>query len=224
MTNNRVLIVAAHPDDEVLGCGGTIAKHVGDGDEVHVLILCGREYNRKHSEEVNAEEWKCLEKAKEILGYKCAWHPTPMLPDGDLDTLSIRDIIDPIEKILKYDYDIAYVPFGEDVHQDHRAVFKACMIAMRPISKHRVNKILAYEVPSTTDQNPYFNSFRPNVFVDIMKYIHKKEEALAHYERESRVAPHPRSRYGIRCYASFRGLQANMQLAEAFMLIRELID
>lgn len=222
--SNRVLVVAPHCDDEVLGTGGTIGKHVDAGDEVHVLVLCGREYNRKHSEDVNAEEWKCLEKAKEILGYKCAWHPTPMLPDGDLDTLSIRDIIDPIEKILKYDYDIVYIPWKDDVHQDHRAVFKACMIAMRPISKRKVKKILAYEVPSTTDQNPYFHSFTPNVYVDIGKYIHKKEEALACYEREKRVAPHPRSRYGVRTYASFRGLQANVNLAEAFMLIRELRD
>ena len=224
---NEVLIVAAHPDDEVLGTGGVIAKHVGDGDGVTVLILCGREYDRVHSEEVNAEEWLCTLEAQKILGYQRALHPTPMLPDGDLDITSIRDIIAPIEEVCEsFEPDIAYIPFGEDVHQDHQAVFKACMIAMRPISKHKVRKILAYEVPSTTDQNPYFHSFRPNVYVDIdsTERISKKRIALACYKREMQDYPHPRSQAGMEIYARFRGLQSGFIYAEAFMLIREMVD
>ncbi len=220
---SNVLVVAAHMDDE-MGFGGTIAKHVADDDEVTILFLCGREYNRVHSEEVNAEEWKCAEEAQKILGYKNAIHPTPMLRDGDLDIISIRDIIGPIESVIgNFTPDIAYVPWKDDVHQDHKRVFEACMIAMRPISKVKIPKIYCYETPSTTDQNPWMHSFRPNVFVSVAgSPIANKIEALKCYKRECRGNPHPRSPEGIYRYAEFRGLQAGFKLAEAFMLIREL--
>lgn len=222
---NKVLVVCAHMDDEI-SIGGTIAKHVDDGDDVVVLFLCGREYDRIHSEKTNAEEWECTLEAQEILGYRYAFHPTPMLRDGDLDITSIRDIIEPIEKgSEEYKPDIVYIPWGEDVHQDHQAVFKACMIAFRPVSKHRVKKILCYECPSTTDQNPWMNSFRPNVFVELSgEEMNKKLNALLCYKREGRKRPHPRSPYGVEGYARFRGLQSGYKLAEAFMLIREVVD
>lgn len=232
MTKNRVLIVAPHMDDAELGVGGTIGKHVDDGDDVTVLFLCGREYNWVHSEAVNAEEWKNVLKAKEKLGYKEALHATPMMRDGELDTYPLRDIIAPIERVSSaIEPDIVYIPWKGDVHQDHQAVFKACMIAFRPVRNvcrldYAIKRLLCYEVPSTTDQNPYFHSFRPNVFVSIGgSPIGNKVEALKCYKRECRINPHPRSSEGIYAYGRFRALQGGIgKYAEAFMLIRELRD
>lgn len=217
----KVLIIAPHMDDEVLGCGGTIAKHVNQGHTVSVCVVANRAYGHKYDDELIAVEKQAVKAAKEILGYKRLIFLD--LPDEQLDSKLIEVIV-PLEALLlEIKPDIVYVNHRGDVNQDHQAVFKAAMVACRPISAHQVHKILAYEIPSSTDQSPPFEevTFIPNYYVDITPFLEKKIQALSCYQREARLFPHPRSPEGISIYAQKRGMEIGFQAAEAFAVIRD---
>lgn len=218
----KILVIAPHMDDEVLGVGGTIARHVAEGDEVYVCFVAHRVYDHKFDEEKNKTEVQCALKAKEVLGYKEAEFFN--LNDERLD-VCIQDILIPLEAYInKINPVVVYVNHRGDNHQDHRAVFQAAMIALRPFANKGIKKILSYEVPSSTEQSPPFNEFAflPNFYVNIEKYLKTKITALHCYQTEKREFPHPRSDKGVEILAMKRGSEVGFKAAEAFMLIREI--
>jgi len=216
----RVLIIAPHMDDEVLGVGGTIARYVDEGHHVSVCIVANRAYDHRYNEAYIDREKKASLKAKEILGYQEIAYLD--LPDEQLDARLI-DVIVPMEEYLWQNRpDVVFLNHGADNHQDHRAVFKAGMIACRVISSFKVRKILCYEVPSATDQAAPFqeNSFLPNYYVNVEKYIDQKTNAIQCYSHELKKFPHPRSKKGVKVYSQKRGMEIGFAAAEAFMIIR----
>lgn len=208
-------------DDEVLGMGGTIAKHVSDGDEVYVCFVAHRIYGHRYDEDKNRAEIECALKAKEVLGYKEAEFLN--LNDERLDAC-IQDILIPLEAYInKIKPEVVYLNHGGDNHQDHKAVFQAGMIALRPAVALYVKRILCYEVPSETDQSPPLNhlAFLPNFYVNIAKYLQTKIDAFHCYHTEKREFPHPRSDKGLEILAMKRGSEIGFNAAEAFIIIRD---
>lgn len=217
----NVLVISAHMDDEILGMGGTIAKHVKAGDSVSVCIACKRAYNHQFDPKVVEEEKAAARRAAKVLGYQDTHFLD--LRDEMLDE-RLLDIIVPLEEVvLKVRPDVVYTHHRGDSNQDHRAVFQASMIACRALSQHKVPRLLSYEVPSSTEQAPPFPeyAFQPNFYVNISEFLDRKIEAMKAYARELREFPHPRSAKGIEIFAQKRGMEVGFQAAEAFMMIRD---
>ena len=221
ISSKTVLVIAPHMDDEVLGCGGTIVKHVEHGDKVHVCFVAHRIYNHQYDEDKMAVELRHSKRASDVLAY----HGSTFLDlhDERLDK-AIQDIIIPLEKyVYKLEPDIVYSPFCYDNNQDHRAVAQAVQVILRPMTARFLHRWLMYETPSSTEQSPNVGTpvFSPTVYVDIEPYFDTKLDALKCYVSESRKFPHPRSPEGIKALAMKRGMEAGLRLAEAFMLVRE---
>lgn len=218
----KVFVIAPHMDDEVLGVGGTICRHIEMGDEVFVCIVANRAYGHKYDDVAIAEEKSNAKDAKRVLGYKEVRFLD--LPDERLDGV-LQDIIIPLEDAYNdVAPDVAYVCHRGDNNQDHRAVFQAAMVACRPHGAGNLKALYSYEVPSSTDQAPPVpeQAFIPNRYVDISSYLSRKVEALRCYERELRPFPHPRSEEGVVTYAKKRGSEVGMMAAESFLILREL--
>ncbi len=218
----RVLVIAPHMDDEVLGVGGTIARHVSSGDDVYVCFAAHRVYDHRYDEVQNRAEMQNALKAREVLGYKEAKFFN--LDDERLDAC-IQDVIIPIEAYLdEVKPEVVYINHGGDNHQDHKAVFQAGMVALRPNINVGIKRILCYEVPSSTEQSPPLGEFAflPNFYMNIEKYLPTKINALHCYEREKREFPHPRSDKAVEILAMKRGSEVGLNAAEAFMVIKEL--
>jgi LmbE family N-acetylglucosaminyl deacetylase len=217
----RVVVIAPHMDDEVLGTGGTIARHVALGDDVSVCIIAHRVYNHRFDEEKNRFEVACTHEARKVLGYRETAFLN--LPDERLDA-SLQEILIPLEDQLKrFDPETVYIPHRGDLNQDHRAVFQAAMIALRPYASPGVRRILSYEVPSSTDQAPPFPeyAFLPTCYVNIGDFLGRKIEAFRCYRTESRPFPHPRSEEGLTAVARKRGTESGFPAAEAFVVVRD---
>ncbi len=217
----KILVIAPHMDDEVLGCGGVIGKHREKGDEVWVIFIAHRIYKHQFNEDRNNIEKSHALKAKEVLNY----HESIFLDLNDerLD-LCIQDIIIPLEQhVEEIRPEIVYLPFRGDNNQDHRAVFDAARVVLRPLATPYIKQLYAYEAPSSTEQSPPLpeNAFLPNYYVDIEKYIDNKIKALNCYETERRSFPHPRSEEALIVLAQKRGIEIGFKHAEAFMVLRE---
>ncbi|MDD5108766.1 MAG: PIG-L family deacetylase [Candidatus Omnitrophica bacterium] len=220
MAKHKVLIIAAHMDDEVLGCGGIICKHKAAGDKVTVIFVAHRIYNHCFNKEENGVEEKHALKAKKALGYDNVVFLG--LNDERLDAC-LQDLIIPMEKHVKaIKPDIVYLPFRQDNNQDHRAVFDAARVALRPAVTPFIKEINMYEVSSSTEQSPPLieTAFLPNFYVNISHFINKKIKGLACYETESRLYPHPRSEKALKALAQKRGTEIGYDYAEAFVSIR----
>lgn len=207
-------------DDEVLGMGATIARRVQEGDQVHVCCVAHRVYDHVYDETKNRFEKQCAQRAQAVLGYKEVSFFD--LPDERLDAC-LQDTIVRLEACLKQvQPDIVYVNHRGDNHQDHRAVFQAAMVALRPSSNPAVQTVLCYETPSSTDQAPPVleAAFLPNCYVNVAGYLEKKLAALRCYEIESRAFPHARSEEAVRALAIRRGVEAGFSAAEAFGILR----
>lgn len=222
--NKVVLVVAAHPDDEILGCGGTIARHIKDGDKVHVLILAEGITSRATdgSQEKLASLAQAAKRANEILGSTSL--TLHNFPDNRMDSLDLLDVVQVIEKhISKLQPDTVYTHHIGDVNIDHQITHKAVVVACRPLPKHCVQTLLFFETPSSTEwQTPGSGtSFTPNWFVDISSSIEKKLKALEAYESEMRPWPHARSIKALEHLASWRGANIGVNAAEGFLLGRQ---
>jgi len=217
----KVMVISPHMDDETLGMGGTIAKHVSCKDEVSVVIVAHRVYDHKFDPIINQKESQAAKSAKEILGYQ---HLTLLgLPDERLDNC-IQDLLIPLEKEYNvFKPDILYTCHYGDNNQDHRAVFEAVRILGRASSPVKVAKFLCYEVLSSTEASPPLvqNAFMPNYYVDIESFIEKKLAAFKCYEKEQRPFPHPRSFEGVNVLAKKRGMEVGFNFAEAFVVLRD---
>lgn len=220
----KILTVAAHPDDETLGAGATMALHAARGDEVWALVLTEGVTSRHGRVE---QQISCLERACDVLGVKRL--VLGGLPDQRLDTLSLLEVIDPIERcIAELEPDVVLTHFMEDVNQDHRIVFRATMVAARPLPGQPVRRLMCFETPSSTEWAPPFPGtvFSPNVFVDASTSLATKLEAMSAYadafSSEVRPWPHPRSLEALEAYARRHGAAVGVEAAEPFMLVREI--
>jgi LmbE family N-acetylglucosaminyl deacetylase len=220
----KILVIATHPDDEVLGCGGVIARHVAANDDVHVLVVTRgiSEIFPVHQVEETRRE---LQLAHSILGVK---HVTFLdFPAPKLDTVPEYVLADAIgDSIMKIQPKIIYLPHQGDLHVDHRAVNRATLVAARPINRLAVWRLLCYETLSETEWAPPFgnDAFIPTVFVDISAFLEKKLQAMACYRSQLKEPPHPRSLHSIELLARLRGSTVGLPAAEAFMLVREIIE
>jgi LmbE family N-acetylglucosaminyl deacetylase len=222
----NVLIIAAHPDDEVLGCGGTAARLAAEGHEIIVLILGeGATSRRPSKESANRSEVSALAKmsqrAAAILGL--AEVVQAGLPDNRFDSLDLLDVVKCVEtQIDHFKPQRVYTHHPGDLNVDHEITARAALTATRTLPGQTVRELYCFEIPSSTEwsfqrRNPIFVA---NAFVAIQATLERKVEALAAYESEMRSFPHPRSAEAVRAYATRWGSVAGVESAEAFELIR----
>ena len=219
-----ILCVVAHPDDEALGIGGTIIKHIEQGDDVNIVIFSLGE-DSKLSNNINsarrlksAKEWskRTGSNIYSILNY----------PDQKLDTIPKLEIIQILEKILKtLRPDILYTHHDGDINHDHQTVSHAILTALRPMNALALkSEIRTFETVSSTEQAPYTDryAFKPNYYVDIDDVWKKKIKALEAYKNELGAYPHPRSIKSLEALAIKRGIESGLNKAEAFCIIRKI--
>ena len=221
-----VLVVAAHPDDEVLGCGGTMRRLAQDGMDVAIAIL-GEGITSRFDEPGEADQAKvdglhdCSREAARLLG---AQEPLMYgLPDNRFDTVPMLDVVKIVESLVgRLAPRVIYTHSGGDLNIDHGVVHRAVLTATRPLAGSPVDEVYAFEVPSSTEWafQQFGPAFRPNVFVEIQDTIGAKVEAMACYESEARPFPHPRSPEALRAISGRWGSVVGCEAAEAFELVR----
>jgi len=223
----NVLVIAAHPDDEVLGVGGTVLKHIEKGNEVNCLIMGEGITSRFNSRieapknELNKLKEKCL-KSGEILGYSNIDFFD--LPDNRFDSKNLLDIVKIIEKKLDtYKPNVIYTHFDGDLNIDHKITAQAVLTACRPLPNNIITELLSFDTASATGWGFSSNYFKPNVFIDITDQIEIKLNAMSVYDSEIFEYPHPRSIKALKIRASFWGSQVGIKYAEAFQLNRQII-
>lgn len=218
----NILVLAPHPDDEVMGCGGAIARHAQNGDAVYLLIVT-KAYTPEWSEEFIKNRPKEVAAANKILGIKKTFFLD--FPTVKLDTIPQKTLNAAIEKVIKeVAPDIMYIPHKGDLNRDHRLVFEAALVANRPFhNPNPVGKIMSYEVLSETDWGQALDVFVPGVYVDISDVFDKKKEAMRVYSSELKEYPHPRSIEIIEALAKKRGSECGFKMAEGFTVVREII-
>lgn len=227
-TNMNVLCVAAHPDDEVIGPGGTLAKHAADDDVVHVCILSDGVTSRydevtPEAEKEIARRRSQAEEATEVLGVDSVSFHT--FPDNQFDSVPLLDIVKEVEaEIAEHEPKVIYTHHYGDLNVDHELTCRAVLTAARPLEGSPVRRILAFETLSSTEWGTPIsdNSFQPTVFVGIESQIDKKIEALEKYGEELEPHPHPRNPENIRNVSRVWGARSGLRYAESFVLIREI--
>jgi len=218
----RVLVLAAHPDDEVLGMGGTIAVHVDAGDEVRIVVVTdGSSTQYPGDAETRARKEDEAVRAATELGVADYRHLD--LPDMRLDTLPHVEVNRVVEQhVGECAPEVVYTPHP-DVNLDHRVLFDSVAVATRPVPGQAVRRVLTYAPTSSTEWTPApLNWFVPNWFVDVSATIERKIVAFAQYETERRDYPHPRSERAIRAASEFYGASCGVAHAEPFVLLRNL--
>jgi LmbE family N-acetylglucosaminyl deacetylase len=226
----NILVVAAHPDDEVLGCGATMALHSARGERVHVLLVgegitsrgtAGSQNHRLSLKRLNDSS----KRANRILG--TASLTLAGLPDNRLDSVDLLTVVQLIEKAIRdLRPTVVYTHHGGDLNIDHQIVHRAVLTACRPTPGHPVKSLLFFEVPSSTEWNysPAVPAFSPKMFVNVSKSISKKLAALRAYGSEMRPWPHARSLKAIEHLARWRGSNVGVPAAEAFEVGRLTTD
>lgn len=223
----NVLVFAAHPDDEVLGCGGTIARLSQEGQDVYIAILgegITSRYPQRHQADKTlvdalrnrSRQVAGLLRAKELFSYS--------FPDNRFDTVPLLDVVKIIEELIeRLKPEIIYTHHSGDLNVDHAIMHRAVLTATRPHIDHPVKRLYAFEVPSSTEWAfDQYSPFQPNTFVDISATMEKKIEAMALYENEARRFPHPRSPQALKAIGRRWGSAAGLACAEAFKLIRDI--
>lgn len=218
-----VLIVAAHTDDEALGCGGTIARHVAEGDTVYAVFMADGVTSRAGADLDDLRRRNAAaENVRVILGIKENFYLG--LPDNRMDSIPLIDVVQKLEPIVnKLNPNIVYTHHHGDLNVDHRITHKAVMTACRPMPGSSVHAIYAFEVMSSTEWAPMDAApFIPNHFIDIEKYLDRKIQALEIYKIEMRKKPHSRSFEHLQHLARHRGNSVGMEAAEGFVTLRTL--
>ncbi len=224
------LVIAAHPDDEVLGCGATIARLVAEGWQVHILIVAEGATSRSVSRDPLSHQAdlsdlaKCAEAANNILGSTSL--KLCSLPDNRMDGLELLDVVKLIETEIDHNKpSLVLTHHTGDVNIDHRVLHDAVIAACRPQPGYSVKNLLFFEVSSSTEWRPAASGmvFAPNYFYDVTDYLAQKLEALRAYQSEMRDFPHPRSIEATEHLARWRGAIVGCAAAEAFMLGRTII-
>jgi len=227
--NEKTLIIAAHPDDEILGCGGTIARLSKEGHDVFVAILgegiTSRYMKREQTDQGVIKDLQTQSRqVSKLLGVKELFMYD--LPDNRFDTVPLLDIVKILEKLIQ-DLNPAaiYTHYKGDLNIDHNITFRAVMTAARPLKGCSVREIRAFEIASSTEWSfgQLDRPFTPNLFVDISETLNQKIEAMQIYENESRVFPHPRSPESLTATATRWGSTVGADAAEAFEIVRSII-
>lgn len=220
----KVLVISPHPDDETLGCGGTILKHKDTGDKIYWLIITNIYIKNGWDKNIVEERQKEIETVAEMYGFEKIFNLN--YPAAKLDIIPLQEIINSISKvILEVEPEIVFLPNRSDVHTDHQITFKAAYSCTKNFRYPFIKKILMYETLSETEFAPALpeNTFIPNVFVDITKYFEKKLEIFKIYKSEVMEEPLPRSLRVIEAHAKYRGSRIGRKYAEAFVLLEEII-
>lgn len=223
---NKVLIIVAHPDDEVLGMGGTIAKYVSSGYEVALLIVTDGSTSQYKDDpqlkEILENKKKETRIAADILGITRVYYGGQ--PDMKLDMTEHTAVNAAIEAVIdEFDPDVVYTHFEGDVNKDHQCVYQSALVACRPIPGQKIKELYSFSVPSSTEWSPQNSKtvFVPNIYVDIDgDYAEKKYGAMAAYETELREYPHPRSIEALKILDKSVGLQVGLKCAESFIAHR----
>lgn len=223
----KVLCVATHPDDEIIGVGGTLARHAAEGDEVAVAILskAGPARFKEMTPEVErrvAERRDCTRRACQVLGVDAVDFYD--FPDNAFDEVPLLDIVKAVEEEIRaYEPDVIYTHHYGDLNVSHELTCRAVMTAARPLPDVGIERILAYETLSNSEWSvpDGRNRFDPSVFLDVSDHLDAKLDALAEHEIELREHPHPRTAENVRRNARLWGAKAGVQAAEAFELLRE---
>ncbi|RMF64229.1 MAG: PIG-L family deacetylase [Calditrichaeota bacterium] len=216
----KVLVLAAHPDDEVLGCGGTIARFVEAGHKVNTVIFC-ENASVRYGASMNGQIEKMSRQCAEIL--EMAEPVFLRMSDQKLDTYSALEMAQTVEKVIQdFQPDMLLTHHGGDINEDHRVLFEAAMVATRPLPQNKIKTILTYETISSTEWgiSNHHSSFKPDVFYDISKTLPLKLKAFSAYSSELREFPHPRSLEAIEIRARDWGARVGLSAAEPFQLIR----
>ena len=219
----KVLVISAHPDDEVIGAGGTIARHVDHGDEVYWCIVT-QAYTPPWSKEYLERARQQVYEVQKVLGIQevffCGF------PTVKLNTIPYMEISSALQGIVdQVQPEVVYTTPGNDINLDHRIVYECTLVATRPLPGNSIQRLLSYEIGDGPRQGLMSGNggFVPNVFVDVSQYMEKKLEAMSCYESELKEYPHPRSLKGVRMVAEARGLGVGLTAAEAFRLVRQVI-
>lgn len=222
-----LLVVAAHPDDELLGEGATIRRLVDEGAAAHAVILAEGITSRSDAREMaDLAELDALKQdalaADQIIGY--ASTDFCGLPDNRMDQLDLLDIIKIISKFVElYNPDTIFTHHPGDLNIDHRLVCQAVLTACRPVNDNRVKRIYAFETPSSTEWNYIYEApFCPNAYFDVTSTLETKIEAMSMYKSEGAAYPHPRSAVALRALAQYRGSNIGCEYAEAYSVLREI--
>jgi LmbE family N-acetylglucosaminyl deacetylase len=218
----RVLVIAAHPDDEVIGAGGTIARHVAEGDTVFWCVVTQGCPPFRTDEQLSKARDQ-VRAVQKVLGIEDVFFCG--FPTVQLNTIPYRKLSSALQAVVdEVQPSTVYTTPSSDLNLDHRLVHDCTLVAARPLPGCPVRRLLAYEIGLTArfGQPSGSSLFVPNVFVDISDYLDKKLEAMSCYETQLRDPPHPRSLEGLRLLAEERGLSVGLVAAECFQLIREL--
>jgi LmbE family N-acetylglucosaminyl deacetylase len=218
----RVLIVAAHPDDEAIGCSGVMAKFKSEGVKIGLVFMTDGIASRSPSENEANDRCSGKEKAMKIL--------TPDYcksfdyPDNKMDSVPLLNIVKSVEScVSEFDPDLVITHWQGDLNIDHRITYQSVVTAIRPQPESNINEIWCFEVNSSTDYSCSHIGFTPNLFVDIGMFWNEKLEYLSCYEKELRDYPHSRSMKSIEAKAVVRGSQCGIDYAESFICERRII-
>lgn len=213
----KILVLAAHPDDEVIGCGATIAKLSSQNHDIQVITFTdGKSARGVYNEK---KDIQFLDKISEILGIKS--FKIGDFPDNKMDNVPLLDVIKYIEKEVIDTPDIIFTHHPDCLNIDHSIIYRATITAFRPIKKREL-EINCFEIPSSTEWNP-LNNFKANLYVDVEGFEDKKIEAMKVYDDEIREYPHPRSYEGLLNKMKFVGNEVSMKFAEKFQTVRKII-
>lgn len=218
----NILVIAPHPDDEIIGCGGTILKHITQGNHVYICIVTKGYlplYNPERNEKNRADALMC----HKFVGVSKTFFLD--FPAAMLEKIDRYELNDKLLSVIKEVHpQEVYIPHYGDMQRDHQIVADSAMVALRPKYLPQVEKIYGYETLSETDWNipSVQNAFIPNVFVDISEHLERKKIALNYFKLQVSVFPDARSVEAVEALAKYRGALMNMKAAEAFMLIRDL--
>jgi N-acetylglucosamine malate deacetylase 1 len=228
--NKTILVIAAHPDDEVLGCGGSIAKWSQEGNKVHILIMAEGATSRNKQRDRNAskKDLSLLAQSANEAGQILGAETVTLLdyPDNRMDSVDLLDVVKSIEHYIeKVKPEVIATHHFGDLNVDHQIVHTAVMTASRPQPGHIVKRILCFETQSSTEWQSPINkqAFVPNWFEDISSTLEIKIKALHAYKSEMRAFPHSRSIEALESLAKWRGSIVGKNAAETFMLMREIV-
>ncbi len=219
----KVLVVAVHPDDETLGCGGTLLKHKANGDEIHWLIATDIKESEGYGISTIKQRNKEITKIEDLYGFTSVNKLD--LSTTKVDTYSMSVLVSKISSVIdRIKPDTIYLPFKGDAHSDHKYIFDAAYSCTKIFRYPFIKKIYMMETLSETEfsLSTKEDSFAPNIFIDISKYMNKKIEIMNIYESEIGKHPFPRNERNIRALATYRGATSNCNYAESFELLKEI--
>ncbi|MGQ3890890.1 PIG-L deacetylase family protein [Legionella sp. CNM-4043-24] len=220
----NILVVAAHSDDEALGCAGTMARHVAQGDRVSVVFMTNGVGSRESArgDEVDGRSRACLD-ACDYLGVSKIWQLD--FPDNQMDSVPLLEVVKPLAEIIQAAQpQIIYTHFCNDLNVDHRVTHQAVLTCSRPMVGSSIEAVYCFEVLSSTEWNSCSTpKFNPNMIVNISAFIENKMRALSFYHEEMRAHPHSRSYETVKALAQLRGATHGFEYAEAFEIERLLV-